>query len=70
MDNANGGKTYIDINDYDGNLAKAKELMAEAGYPNGEGFPTMTYSINDAGYHKAIAEYLQQACQTEYECDG
>ena len=38
----------------------AQEALAEAGYPNGEGFPTITYSTNDAGYHKALAEYLQQ----------
>ena len=25
--------------------------MADAGYPNGEGFPTIEYSANDAGYH-------------------
>lgn len=61
MDNANGGKPYIDVADFAGNLAKAKTLMAEAGYPNGEGFPTITYSINDAGYHKVVAQYLQEA---------
>jgi len=61
MDHANGGKPYIDTDDYAGNLAKAKDLMKEAGYPDGNGFPTITYSTNDAGYHKAIAEYLQQA---------
>lgn len=61
MDNANGGKTYIDINDFDANLEKAKKLMAEAGYPNGEGFPQITYTTNDTGYHKPIAEYLQKA---------
>lgn len=61
MDNANGGKPYIDVNTFDANLAKAKKLMADAGYPDGKGFPTITYSTNDAGYHKVVAQYLQQA---------
>lgn len=61
MANANGGQPYIDVTDYEGNLAKAKELLAEAGYPDGEGFPTISYTTNDAGYHKVVAEYLQQA---------
>ncbi len=61
MDNANGGKPYIDVENYDANLEKAKQLMADAGYPNGEGFPTITYSTNDAGYHIPLAEYLQKA---------
>ena len=61
MDNAKGGKPYIDVENYDANLEKAKQLMADAGYPNGEGFPTITYSTNDAGYHIPLAEYLQKA---------
>ena len=60
MDNANGGEPYIG-SDYEANLEEAKQLMAEAGYPDGEGFPTITYSANDAGYHIPVAEYLQQA---------
>lgn len=59
--NANGGKPYIDTADYEGNLEKAKKLMEEAGYPNGEGFPNISYMTNDAGYNKVVAEYLQQA---------
>ena len=60
MDNANGGEPYIG-DDYEANLEEAKQLMAEAGYPDGEGFPSITYSANDAGYHIPVAEYLQQA---------
>ncbi|MDO4331919.1 MAG: peptide ABC transporter substrate-binding protein [Eubacteriales bacterium] len=60
MDNANGGEAYIS-SDYEANLEEAKKLMEEAGYPNGEGLPTLTYSTNDMGYHKVVAEYLQQA---------
>ncbi|MFV0411766.1 MAG: peptide ABC transporter substrate-binding protein [Oscillospiraceae bacterium] len=61
MDNANGGELYIDTTDFEGDLAKAKELLVEAGYPGGEGLPVIEYATNDAGYHKAVAEYLQAA---------
>ncbi len=61
MDNANGGAPYIDTANYEANLAEAKQILADAGYPDGEGLPSITYSTNDAGYHKVVAEYLQQA---------
>lgn len=61
MSNANGGKPYIDTTNYEADLEEAKQLLADAGYPDGEGFPTISYTTNDAGYHKVVAEYLQQA---------
>lgn len=61
MSNANGGKPYIDTTNFESNLEEAKQLLADAGYPDGEGFPTISYTTNDAGYHKVVAEYLQQA---------
>lgn len=59
--NANGGAPYIDTANFDANLAEAKKLLEEAGYKDGAGFPVITYSTNDSGYHKVVAEYLQQA---------
>ncbi len=52
---------HFDTADYDKDLEKAKQLLADAGYPNGEGFPEFAYLTNDSGYHKPVAEYLQSA---------
>ena len=47
------------------NCEKARQLLAEAGYPNGEGFPTVTYLYNTSDAHKAVGEALQQMWQEE-----
>ncbi|MZQ75338.1 MAG: peptide ABC transporter substrate-binding protein [Peptoclostridium sp.] len=39
---------------------KAKQLLAEAGYPNGEGFPTIELIYNTDENHKKIAEAVQE----------
>lgn len=52
--------TYIDVDKHEENLAKAKTLLAEAGFPEGKGLPVLEYSTNDAGFHKPVAEALQQ----------
>lgn len=57
----NNGGNFFQVDNYEADLAKAKELLAEAGYPDGQGFPTVEYMTNDIKYHKPIAEYLQSA---------
>ena len=52
---------HFDVENYAADLEKAKKLLAEAGYPNGKGFPAFEYLTNDALYHKPVAEYLQSA---------
>jgi oligopeptide transport system substrate-binding protein len=41
-------------------VAAAKKLLAEAGYPNGVGFPKTSIIYNTSESHKVIAQFLQQ----------
>lgn len=45
--------------DYAANIKKAQELLAEAGFPNGEGFPELEYAFNTNTGHQAVAEAVQ-----------
>ena len=41
-------------------VAKAQQLLAEAGYPNGQGFPTLKILYNTSEGHQRIAEAIQE----------
>lgn len=55
--NTNGYTSTLQIEE---NVEEAKKLLAEAGYPNGEGFPSIEILYNSSESHKIIAEALQQ----------
>ena len=61
-----GGSYYsISDEDYEKNCEEARQILADAGYPNGEGFPTVEYLYNTSDNHKKIGEALQNMWQTE-----
>jgi oligopeptide transport system substrate-binding protein len=41
--------------------AKAKQLLADAGFPNGAGLPEITLMFNTSQGHQKIAEFIQQS---------
>ncbi len=61
-----GGDYYsTKAEDYEKNVAEAKKLLADAGYPDGKGFPTFEYSTNPSSSNQAMAEALQNMWKTE-----
>ena len=61
-----GGDYYAATDaDYEANCEEARRLLAEAGYPNGEGFPVVEYLYNTSEAHKAVGEALQYMWEEE-----
>ncbi|MEE8440234.1 MAG: peptide ABC transporter substrate-binding protein, partial [Spirochaetia bacterium] len=56
---------YPAVVGFEEDFDKARELLAEAGYPGGEGFPVMSILYNTSESHKAVAEYVQQKWNEE-----
>lgn len=56
-----GGYNFDEIKGYKLDVAKAKEYMKQAGYPDGKGFPKVTLTINAGGNERngQIAETIQ-----------
>src|SRR5450830_366274 len=50
------GGSYFKDND----ITTAKALLAQAGYPNGKGFPAFTLTFSSSDLHKSMAEAIQQ----------
>lgn len=58
--NPPGSAYYNNITPLEYDLEKAKALLAEAGYPNGEGFPVTTLTYNTSELHLKVALAIQQ----------
>lgn len=50
-------------------VEEAKELLAKAGYPDGEGFPEVTLKYNTTEAHKRIAEAIQEMWKKNLNID-
>jgi oligopeptide transport system substrate-binding protein len=49
----------------DAQFDEARRLLAEAGFPGGEGFPKLTYLYNTLELHRSIAQVLQETWKRE-----
>lgn len=56
MDFRNVGGNYFNP---EGQIADAKKLLSDAGYPGGKNFPNLTLKVDNSTYHVAIAKALQ-----------
>jgi oligopeptide transport system substrate-binding protein len=50
--------------EYQFDATKAKDLLSQAGYPNGAGLPTIKFSYTNSAGNQVIAEFLQGQMKT------
>lgn len=48
----------------EGQVAEAQRLLYEAGYPGGSGFPVITLNYDNTGYHRELAQTIQEMWMT------
>ena len=62
MKDKNTGEYFVDEAEqpFEEDVAKAQELLAEAGYPNGEGFPELTYNYPTLEMDSDTAQVIQE----------
>lgn len=62
-------KNYQPIFKFSEDIKTAKRLLAEAGYPDGKGFPHITLSYNTSEQHRPIAEAVQAMWKSALNID-
>lgn len=60
LDEKGNPKPEFGIDPNKANVEEARRLLAEAGYPDGKGFPKLTYIYNTNEGHQRVAEALQE----------
>lgn len=71
MTDRSTGEYFVDGAEqpFEENAERARELLAEAGYPNGEGFPALTYSYPTLEMDSDTAQVIQQQLKETLNID-
>ncbi|MEI0492639.1 peptide ABC transporter substrate-binding protein [Brachyspira intermedia] len=59
---------FINIDKHDENIIKAKELMSEAGYPNGENYPTLELKVSPGLFYE-VGKAIQKMWKDNLNID-
>lgn len=67
--NKGGGYFYDETEHFTADQEKAKELLADAGYPDGEGFPVLTYTYPSGDKDAILAQAIQAQLKSVLNID-